>query len=306
MINQLTIVMENNKSSRSASYLLLLLLLGSIAVNVYQWKSHNTTVIVHENVVDSMISVRVELEKELATTGVELEKYRGMSAQLDSLLNDANNEIAKQEIKIRKLIASETNAKALGKKLEKELAALRKLRDEYLEQIDQLITENKELKAKNDELNTAITNLSEDKKSLQKTVATASQLKAEYIKVSSFKKRGSGKYVESSIAKRTNKIDVCFTVMDNKVAPAGERMLHLVIKEPTGKILAGYTKAAFNEAETGNELSATASMKINYNGEKQDACLHYENDERILTSGNYNIEVYIDGTLVATSAYFLK
>ncbi len=298
--------MENKSSNRSAAYLLLLLLLGSIAVNVYQWKTHTTTVVVYDNAIDSMINVRVEIEKELATTGVELEKYRGMSAQLDSLLNDANGQIAEQEKKIRKLIANEKNAKSLNKQLEKKLEELRKLRDEYLEQIDQLITENKELKAKNEELNTTVTNLSEDKKSLQKTVATASQLKAEYIKVSTYKKRNSGKYVESSIAKRTNKIDVCLTVMDNKVAQTGERMLHVIIKEPTGKVLAGFSKATFNEAETGKELAASASMKITYTGEKQDVCLNYESDERVLSSGNYNIEIYIDGTMVATSSYFLK
>ncbi len=299
-------IIKNKSSNRLVSVLLILLLLGSVAVNVFQWKSHTETVVKHDTAMDSMIDVRVELEKELATTGVEMEKYRGMSAQLDSLLNDANGQIAEQEKKIRQLLASETNARTLGKKLQKELDALRKLKDEYLEQIDRLITENKELKAKNEELNTTVTNLSEDKKSLQKTVLTASQLKAEYVKVASFKKKGSGKLVESSIAKRTNKIDVCFTVMDNKVAQAGERMLYIVIKEPTGKILAGHSKATFNEAENGAEVSASASMKINYSGAKEEVCLNYENDERILVSGTYNIDIYIDGTLVANSTYFLK
>jgi len=141
---------------------------------------------------------------------------------------------------------------------------------------------------------------------LQGKVATASQLQAEYIKISSFKKKSSGKYVETSLAKRTNKIDVAFTIMDNKVAEQGERMVYVVIKEPTGQILAGNSMAKFTSATTKEEVSATASYKIKYDGGKQEVKLSYESEDRALTPGSYTIDVYIEGTLVNTSAYILR
>jgi hypothetical protein len=83
-------------------------------------------------------------------------------------------------------------------------------------------------------------------------------------------------------------------------------MVYVIMKEPTGKILAGYSKATFNDAETGEELQATASQKMDYNGNKQNLCLSFESDKRILTSGTYTFTLYIDGTMVAESAYMLK
>lgn len=296
---------KEKKESKITIYLILALLLLSLGFNAYQWSNHSTTVITYDTKIDSMITVRIDLEKELATSTVELDKYRGISANLDTLLNDANDKIAAQEKRIRSIIAKEKDATKLNKKLKEELEALRLMKDEYLEKIDQLITENKELKAKNEELNTTVTSLSEEKKNLQGKVGIASQLKTEYVKVSTFKKKSSGKYVEASLAKRTNKIDVCFTVMDNKIAQPGDRMLYVVIKEPTGKILAGSSKATFND-EQGTELLATASYKVNYTGEKQNVCVNYENDQRVLVSGSYNIDIYIDGTLVAHTTHSLE
>src|SRR6478609_6506484 len=97
--------MEPQKQNRILSYILMALLLLSIVFNVYQLKNHSTTVIAYDSKIDTMITVRIDLEKELATSEVELEKYRGISANLDTLLNDANAKIAAQEKRIRSILA---------------------------------------------------------------------------------------------------------------------------------------------------------------------------------------------------------
>jgi vacuolar-type H+-ATPase subunit I/STV1 len=260
---------------------------------------------VYDNKVDSLILVRVEVERELATTQLEIENYRGISPNLDTMHNEANGRIQEQERRIRSLIAKEKDGKKLSKKLKAEIAELKRLKDEYLERIDVLITENTQLKSQNEQLNTTVNSLNEEKKNLQGKVAAASVLKAEYVKVNSYKKKNSGKYVESSLAKRTNKLEACFTVLDNKITEPGEKMIYMVIKEPTGKILQGNSKAAFTNA-AGEEVNATASYKINFTGEKQDVCLNYDNDERLLVSGNYVIEIYMENTLVSSSNYSLR
>jgi predicted nucleic acid-binding Zn-ribbon protein len=297
---------EEKKSNRSAVLLIALLLLISAGFNIYQWKNQSETVVTYDSKVDSLMTVRIELERELASTSVELEKYRGMSVSLDSLLNDANRNIEAKEKKIRALIKNEKNSGKLNSQLKQELEELRKLKEDYLDQIDQLVAENKELKEQNVILQESVGGLKKDKTELEGKVNKASELKVEYIKVAAFKKKSSGKYVESAIAKRTNKLDMCFTVLDNAIATPGERMVYVVIKEPTGKVLAGYSKATFNDATSGEEIMASASQKMDFTGAKQNLCLSYENDERILTSGTYTFMVYIDGTLLGESAYMLK
>jgi predicted RNase H-like nuclease (RuvC/YqgF family) len=296
--------MAEQKQNRSTLILLLLLLVGSVGFNIYQFKNHSTTVVEHGTQVDSLINARVDVERELAGITMELEKYRGIAGNLDSLLNDANGKMNAQEAKIRKLISGEKDLNKLNKKLKSELEELRKLRDEYLEKIDGLLAENKALKEENSTLNTQVTDLNQQKNLLEQKVTTASQLKAEYIKVNSFKKRSSGKFVDSVLAKRTNKLEACFTIMDNKVAGSGDKMIYLRIVAPNGKVLMGFTKASLTV--DGENVDATASQKIDYKGEKQDMCLSFENEDRILESGTYLVEVYIENTLVHQSNYTLK
>jgi len=297
--------MENQKQNKTTTYALLVLLILSLIGNVFQYQNNKADIQVLDSKIDTLENVQITLEKELTETGKELETYRGISANLDSLLNDANDKIAQQEAKIKMLIGTEKNQEKLNKKLKNELAELRKLKDMYLEQIDKLISENQQLKKENEEKAAAITQLNEEKLGLQSKVSTASELKAEYIKVASFKKKGSGKYVETSLAKRTNKIEVAFTVMDNKVAESGDRMVYAVITEPSGKVLAGASNARFTNAAK-EEIAATASYKLAYKGQKEEIKLSYESEDRVLLPGNYSIDIYIDGTLVNTSTYILR
>jgi predicted nucleic acid-binding Zn-ribbon protein len=131
--------MAEQKQNRSTLILLLLLLVGSVGFNIYQFKNHSTTVVEHGTQVDSLINARVDVERELAGITMELEKYRGIAGNLDSLLNDANGKMNAQEAKIRKLISGEKDLNKLNKKLKSELEELRKLRDEYLEKIRRLL-----------------------------------------------------------------------------------------------------------------------------------------------------------------------
>ena len=295
---------EEKSNNRNGLILLLLLLLGSIGFNVYQYKNHTTTIINHGNEIDSLTNVRIEVERELVSTTMELDKYRGIAGNLDSLLTDANGKIYNQEQRIRNLLKNEKDASKLSSKLKVELSKLKALRDEYLEKIDALMIENGTLKAQNQELTNAVTGLNEDKNNLQKTVDIASVLKAEYVKVASFKKKNSGKLVESTLAKRTNKIEACLTIMDNKVAPKGDKIVYLRIITPSGKPLAGINKGSVTV--NGETLECTSNIKIDYQNDKQNICLAYEGEERNLESGTYTIELYIDNNLVHASNYVLK
>jgi len=300
--------MENNNSKNNNNkiglIILLLLLLGSIGINVFQYSQHSDAVVAHVSEMDSLNTVKLEVERELESTSLELDKYKGIASNLDSLLGNANDALKMQEQKIRDIISKEKNLGMLNSKLKIELEILKNLKDEYLEKIDSLMVENGALKAQNAQLANAVTGLNKDKQGLEKTVETASLLNVEYIKVTAYKKKNSGKLVESNMAKRTNKIDVCFTIMDNKVRPQGEVIAYLRILSPDGKPLPGMNKGVVKI--NGEELECTSNLKVNYKNEKQNVCLAYDGMERNLESGTYSIEVYIDNNEVHKSNFILK
>ena len=294
---------EQKKGGNNKIWIILLAV--SAIVNIYQWQNNNSVVASYEVKNDSLVSAKMDVEKELGETYQELNQYKGINERLDSLLAEANTNIDQQKARIEKMLKNEKNSAALNKKLKAELEELKKMRDEYLEKIDQLLVENEQLKKDKVELTSTVENLS---KNLESTVNQASVLKSEYLKVKAFKKRGSSKYSETAMAKRTNKMEVCFSVLDNKIAKPGEREVYLRIVEPGGKTMGARSEGSstFKMANSGDEVQFTSSIKMNYDSNKQDLCLHWEESERNFAPGTYVIEIYIDGNLSAATSYVLK
>ena len=294
---------EEKKGGNKMIWIILLAISGIF--NIYQWQNKNSVVESYEMKNDSLMTAKIDVEKELGETYQELNQYKGINNRLDSLLAEANTNIDAQKARIQKLLKNEKNSAELNKKLKAELEDLKKLRDEYLEKIDKLLVENEQLKKDKVELTSTVENLS---KNLESTVNQASVLKSEYLKVKTYKKRGSSKYVETAMAKRANKMEVCFSVLDNKIAKAGEREVYLRIVEPGGKTLGARSEGSstFKMLNSGEEVQFTSSVKMTYDGNKQDLCLNWEESERVFAQGTYVIEIYIDGNLSGATSYILK
>lgn len=294
---------NQNKGKKGTLWIVLLLL--SVALNVYQWQNHSTSVNMYEQKVDTLVVERVNVEKELSDSRAELEKYRGISANLDSLLNEAQAKIDEQAKKLKATSSNNANLKNMNADLQKQLAELRMLRDEYLTKIDSLLMVNKQLVDEKEQLTGQNQSLS---KNLESTVATASVLKSEYIKVKSFKRKGSGKFVETALARRTHKLEVCFDILDNRIAKQGEKTVYLKITEPGGKPVGNRStgSSSFNTA-SGEEVMYATSAVIDYQGSKQNQCLSFEEQEdKKFAPGTYLIEIYVDGNLSGAGSYVLR
>lgn len=298
--------MENqNNDKKRGGMLWIILLLLSVALNVYQWRNHTTAVNTYEQKVDTLVVERVNVERELSDTKSELEKYRGISANLDSLLNEAQAKIDEQSKKIKAIGSNEKNLKTLNEKMRQQLTDLQMLRDEYLGRIDSLLMANKQLQSDKEQLTSNVESLS---KNLETTVATASVLKSEYLVIHSYKRRGNGKYVETALAKRTHKLEVCFNVLDNKITKTGEKTLYLKITEPGGKPIGNKsTGSNIFKTSTGEEVMYASSTPFTFTGAKQNICMNFEEQEdKKFPPGTYLIEVYVDGNLSGAGSYVLR
>jgi chromosome segregation ATPase len=298
--------METNPNQKNNnSKLLIVLLILSVIGNIWQWNGRNTVEKEFTETRDSLITVQVDVEKELNETYAELNQYKGINGRLDSLLQEANGKVDEQKARIEALLRKEGNSAALNKKLMAELKELQGLRDQYLEKIDALLIENENLKKDKENLSNTIENLN---KNLESTVTTASALKAEYMKATASKKRSNGKYTATVMARRTNKLELCFSLLENKIAKAGERTVHLRIVEPGGNVLGNRSDGSGSFRKTGSneELLFTSSQKVEYKNDKTDICINYEDVERNFTSGTYLMEVYVDGNLSGTTSVKLQ
>jgi len=299
--------MENSSDPQKINNtrILIILLLASLALNAYLFSTKTNMQESYKTEKDSLITARVDVEKELTDTYAELNQYKGINNRLDSLLQEANGKVDIQKSKIESLIKKNGNTASLNTKLKAELEELKKLRDQYLEKIDALLVENEQLKKEKIDLSSTVETLS---RNLENTVNTASALKAEYMKIAAYKKRSNDKYTTTAMAKRTNKLEACFTILENKIAKPGSKTVYMRVIEPGGKVLGNRAdgSSTFRQNGSNEELLYSLSQTIEYTNAKQDLCLNWEEQDRVFAAGTYMIEIYIDGNLSSVSSTTLR
>ena len=302
-IHSKTITMSENKNK--SNNILIILLLLSVGFNIYQYSAKNTIVTENKNERDSLITARVDIEKELNETYSELNQYKGENASMDSLLSKANTDLKLYEDKISLLLKSESNKEQLNKKLADELKEIKKLRDQYLEKIDNLLAENKRLKKDNSDLNSKVEQISKD---LQNTVNTASVLRVEYVKINTLKKKYNNKYTPTLLAKRTDKFDICFTLLENKIAKRGSRTIFLRLISPNGKVIGNRAQGSgsFIETKSNSQIQFTLSKSIDYNNATENLILTWEANGEKYDVGVYTAEIYIDGVFSKSQTVDLR
>ncbi len=136
---------ENSLKKGPGRWLIALLFL-SVALNVWQYFQKSSLEDEYATEKQQLIATNTDIEKELDNTFIELNQYKGINAQLDSLLQEANTKVDEQGKRIRELMRKEGNTNAKNKELLAQLNELKTLKDKYLEQIDLLLLENQQLK----------------------------------------------------------------------------------------------------------------------------------------------------------------
>jgi predicted nucleic acid-binding Zn-ribbon protein len=296
----------NKKEKDNRLVIILGILLGiSIVGNIYllnRSKSAEGKVIEEHAQVDSLNSFKLALENDFEAMTFELDQFKGKNIQLDSLLEKANNDIAKQKQKIDKLVKENKDIDLL----KRQFAEMKAIRDGYRQQIDQLIKENKELRFANINLSQEVDDLNKTKKDLSQKVELASVLKAESIDVKALREKGKGKLEVTEKAKRVSRISTTFVVAENKVAPKGERDVVLRILKPDGYVLTDPNNASGNfTKEDGRSSEFTLRKKIQYNNNREEVVFDWDQLEE-LKAGLYISEIYLDGKFMGNYKFNLK
>ena len=277
--------------------LLILLLIGVTVLLISEKRTNNELV------------QEFNLEKE------DLEnQYTDFAKQYDELKLTVSNDslsvlLEQEQLKTQRLLeelrtVKSTNATEI-RRLKKELATLRKVMIGYINQIDslsRLTTHQKEVIAdvtrKYNVASQQISNLSEEKKNLNKKVTLAAQLDATNINIQATNKRGkTAKKVKDVV-----KLKINFTIVKNITAETGERTLYVRITKPDNGVL---SKNASNTFPYENrELAYSIKKYIEYNGEELSVTVYWDVEE-FLYAGSYRVDIFSDGTLIGSQSFNL-
>ncbi|HEX8575597.1 MAG TPA: hypothetical protein VF677_04815 [Flavobacterium sp.] len=297
--------MENPKSTSGlkAVIVVLVLLLAASLAYIFKMTSDVSTIETElttaktekNNVLDSLAVLK-------STYDIAIEEKTALSDDL----------IAERE-KVIHLIADLEKSKG-------DAASMEKYRDQYMQlqsNMKKLIAENRALKKANNKLtverDSTIVVLGEQRKAadtltsrnvtLAKTVEKASKLVVINLSTQAIKQKSSGKQIETEKASRTDKLKVCFTIVENAVAKSGEKTYYIQIIDSKNNVAGDKRTESFN----GNLLTYSFLTTVAYDNKSLDVCEFLENQENSdFEKGTYFVNVFDRDELVSKTSFKLK
>ncbi len=241
-----------------------------------------------------------------------------MSAQYDLAIGE--NEVANQRIveakeRIQGLLdslkVSETNVRSLWR-YKKKYLALQDEMDIILAENDKLKVENKLLASSLDSTRVQLEEraMFTDSLLVQNTelagvVEDASSLTMLGLKGFGVIERSSGKLIPTERARRADKIRVCYTVPQNKLAKSGDTEFYIQVLDPKDNVLGINEQVVFDEGI--KTLNYSMISKFNYENSSLDVCEFVAaNGDENFEKGRYVVNVFNKNELLSTSTFTLK
>lgn len=270
-----------------------------------------------------------ELRKDFAQRGSEVEILNDERAELQNELEEmlhgfdsleTDNDSMKVELSNRRQEVEELLAKVKDKdyaiyKLRKETKTLRTIMRGYVVTIDSLNTLNVGLRMENEEVRRTLSEERTKAKKLQQTnenlsskVEIASRLSVKDVSVFGVKVKRDMTGKEVDRARRTDKLRICFTVEENKVAPKEKKDLYLRIIAPDGSILTPGDGDEYR-FELNGQMTYYSDMKtIDYDGSAKEYCMDWAkpNEDYEVLSGEYKLFLFAEDYEMASFSYELK
>ena len=291
---------EKRKTNKGILILLIIIVLAlgaAVVVMLSKLSDQKKEAIVVQGILEDQ---KKSLEEDL--TDLQ-DQFGSLQTNNDSLKNLASE----QQEKITKLLAVQADNAHKIRMYQKELETLRNVLKSYIIQVDSLNQLNIALTAEKTELARNLAaereqsnRLTQDKERLTTTVQKAQVLSVSNIVTTGLNNRSR----DTDRVRVVEKLKTCFTVRENPVASAGERIVYLVIVKPDKKGLTNKANASFQTHE-GDEIIYTDRRAIEYENKDIEVCIFSDNDGR-LTAGNYETRLYCDGYMVGSSTFILK
>src|SRR5690606_9961609 len=135
---------------------------------------------------------------------------------------------------------------------------------------------------------------------LAKTVERASQLTVMNLRTQAIKERNSGKQIVTERARRADKLKVCFTIAENKVASSGNRVYHVQVIDSKNNVLGDKQTISIGE----QILTYSFITTVAYDNQTVDVCEFLAGSD--FEKGTYYVNIFDRGELVSKTSFQLK
>lgn len=230
---------------------------------------------------ERFLSEKLSLDKEIDNLKKQKMTLGNKNSELDKLLASTNSALAKKEKEL-KAVQWDKNK---SKKLEADLAEIRKIKGELENQIAMQNETIKKLRGENEQLSMNAAALKEQNETLIANSKVANALNTNNWKVETTKGKKDRLTV---VARRTNKISMGFDVPQNLV-----ENINFKITGPNGFALPEGNRLSYAVIDNDSDFVASASTDIqNYGVTKRIEMTYKPQAKEKLVAGIYRIDVY--------------
>ena len=253
-------------------------------------------------IVEQMNFEKQQVEKEYSNLNQEFSGYTS-NIKNDSLVKLLDNQKTKVQQLLDELrVTKSTNARRIAQ-LKQELATVRMVMIQYVNQIDSLNSANKILRNENVEVHKkyqaateTVQQLSKDKESLNQVVNRASIMEVTNFSMTPLNSKGK----KTGWFTQTANLQFSYTVSKNVTAQPGDKTIYLRITRPDGDVL---TKGSNNVFSFENkEIAYSATKNFEFTGDAKNDVIFWKIGE-ILPKGMYRAEFFIDGNRVGSFSF---
>ncbi len=297
---------QENKKKRGGIVLLIIISLLIITNGYTAWLLYNekTKIVEQKIVTEKVIVERDNVKSDLLALKSDFESLKTTNGAMQA-------EIDEKKAKIEELIKEAEKHKGdpyIIAKLRKETETLREIMKGYVKTIDSLNTLNQTLVAEKktvlkqlDEEKEKQNVLTKEKEELKTTIAKGSILTCFNINAKGVSvKRGGKKIVETSKARKADKIKVSFSLGENKIAKSGEKTVYIRIITPDGKEMAKNYDDNYKFTFDKSSGYFAGKETLNYANTEISGVTYCEGQGE-LVPGNYIIEITCDGVIIGSS-----
>jgi len=291
---------ENSKANKGIVVLLVIIVMvlaAVLGILFSKLKDQQKETIEIQEVLEGQ---KQRLESELIVLQADFGKLETNNDSLRTLASE-------QQDRITRLLAINADNAFKIRTYQKELETLRTIlvdlyyRVDSLNQMNIALVRDKEILSKNLAAErTQTARLTETTQQLSSTVQRAQVLSVADIKTIGLNNKGS----ETPRVRNIHKLQTSFTIRENAVAAAGEKIFYLVIIQPDKKAMTNRNNAFFTTQE-GDYIFYTDKRTIDYNNVDIEARIFSDNNDR-LTEGRYDVRIYCEGYLVGSSSFVLR
>lgn len=263
-------------------------------------------VVLYYNQKSKMVEMEQVLTEEKDSLANELRMMMYGYDTLKTSNDTLNAELQRERTRIQKLLEVNASNAQLIRKYKAEISTMRDIMKSYIVQIDSLNTRNQILTAENVEIKQQMTEVQETNVELEKAkdelttkVNVASIIQAkDVVAVALNKKRK-----ETDELRNLDKVRVCFTLRENPIAEAGNKVVYLRVVRPDQLVITPSPENLF--AVNGEQLIFSASRAVDYANADVEMCIFLDNTGDFIP-GTYNVELYLSGEKIGSGSFTLK